>query len=340
MNIFETRTMLGMVKAAEFSPSSFLRDRYFANVLTFDTLKVDVDIVDAAGHKLAPFVNPKIGGKIVESQGYKTHTYEAPEVSPLMVTTAEDLLKRLPGESVYGAMAPEERAARKLGEDLRELDERITRREEAMCAEALFDGRVTVKGDGYDEVINYAIEDASATKAVTWSSAGADILGDLRKIRREIIQKSGITPTEMVVGSDVIEAMLKNADVRELLDTARLNVGEMKLEDQAQGVTYYGRLGGLDIYGYDAWYFDDAEGVEKPFVPADKFLMGSPLVKTTMAYGCVALAGDDALAFYEERRVPDSWVQRANPSGRVVQIKARPLPIINQPLGFRVVTVA
>ena len=256
-----------------------------------------------------------------------------------MVTTAEDLLKRLPGESVYGAVSPEERAARQLGADLRELDERITRREEAMCAEALFDGRVTVKGEGYDEVINYAIEDSAATKAVAWSSADADILGDLRNIRREVIQKCGITPTEIICGQDVIEALLKNKEVREMLDVNRLAIGELKIQDQAQGVTYYGRLGGLDIYGYDAWYFDDEEGVEKPFVPADKFLMGSPLVKTTMAYGCVALAGDEAMAFYEERRVPDSWVQRANPSGRVVQIKSRPLPIVNQPLGFRVVTV-
>ncbi len=339
MNIFETRTMLDMVKSAEFMPTSFLRDRYFGNIVTFDTLKVDVDIVDATGRKLAPFVNPKIGGKIVERQGYKTNTYEAPEVSPLMVTTAEDLLKRLPGESVYGAISPEERAARQLGADLRELDERITRREEAMCAEALFDGRVTVKGDGYDEVINYAIEDADATKSVVWSAEDADIISDLRKLRREVVQKCGITPTEIICGADVIEALLKNKAVREMLDTNNFAVGAMKIQDQAQGVTYYGHLGGIDIYGYDAWYFDDEAGVEKPFVPADKFLLGSPAVKTTMAYGCVALAGDDAMAFYEERRVPDSWVQRANPSGRVVQIKARPLPIVNQPLGFRVVTV-
>lgn len=341
MNIFETRTMLEMVKDAEFSPTTFLRDRYFSNAKYFDTAKVDVDIVDASGRKIAPFVNPKIGGKIVERSGYRTHTYEAPEVSPLMVTTAEDLLNRLPGEALYSGMSPEERAAVQLGADLRELDEIITRREEAMCAEALFKGQVTVQGDGYDEVIKFwptsSSEQPATTLGTKWSEAGADIIADLRGIRRSVIQASGITPTEIICGADVIDALLSNAKVQEALSTRRIDLGMISINDLPNGVTYYGNMAGLDIYGYDSWYLG-ADGNEAPFVPAKQFLMASQAAKTTMAYGCVSLAGDDAVAFYAERRVPDSWVQRANPSGRIVQIKSRPLPIINQVNGFHVVT--
>lgn len=341
MNIFDTRTMLGMVNQADFTPTTFLRDRYFATVRTFDTAKVDVDIVDASGRKLAPFVNPKIGGKVVERHGYRTNTYEAPEVSPQMITTAEDMLKRLPGEALYSGMSPTERAAQQLGADLRELDEIITRREEAMCAEALFTGKVTVKGDGYDDVIDFwgADEANKPTTEITtkWSAADADIIGDLRKIRRTVIQKSGMTPTEVICGADVIDVLLKDKNVAAALNTRRVDLGMIQIQDLPNGVTYYGNLGGIDIYGYDSWYLGE-DGEEAAFVPAKQVLMAAPGVKTTMAYGCVALAGDDTVAFYAERRVPDSWVQRANPSGRVVQIKSRPLPIINQPLGFHVIT--
>jgi hypothetical protein len=341
MNIFDTRTMLGMVNQADFTPTTFLRDRYFATVRTFDTAKVDVDIVDASGRKLAPFVNPKIGGKVVERHGYRTNTYEAPELSPQMITTAEDMLKRLPGEALYSGMSPTERAAQQLGADLRELDEIITRREEAMCAEALFTGKIAVKGEGYDEVIDFwgADEANKPTTEITtkWSATTADIIGDLRKIRRTVIQKSGVTPTEIVCGSDVIDVLLKDTNVAAALNTRRVDLGMIQIQDLPNGVTYYGNLAGLDIYGYDSWYLGE-DGKELPFVPAKQVLFASQAAKTTMAYGCVSLAGDDAVQFYAERRVPDSWVQRANPSGRVVQIKSRPLPIINQVHGFHVIT--
>lgn len=339
IDMFQTRTMLEMVKGAEFAPTSFLRDRYFANVKTFDTTKVDVDIVDASGRKLAPFVNPKIGGQVVERSGYRTHSYEAPEVSPFVITTAEDVLKRLPGEALYSSVTPEERAAQMLGEDLRGLDEDITRREEAMCAEALFAGQVSVKGKGYDEVVSFwdanEGDKPMTTVSTLWNAAGADILGDLRAIRRAVIQKSGITPTEIVCASDVIDAILANEKIADQLNVRRAELGQVKIEDLPEGVTYYGTLGGLDIYGYDSWYVD-AEGVEKPFVPAGLVLMGSPKVKTTMAYGCCAVYGEE-MALYAEKRVPSSWVQQANPAGRIVQVKSRPLPIIHQVGGFHVI---
>jgi hypothetical protein len=72
-------------------------------------------------------------------------------------------------------------------------------------------------------------------------------------------------------------------------------------------------------------------------VPENLCMLASPNAKTMLAYGLVALTGDEAIKFYEGARVPDSWVQRANPSGRIVQIKSRPLPIIQQIHGFHVI---
>lgn len=342
MNIFDTRTMLGMIKKAEFAPTTFLRDRYFSNAVNFDTAKVDIDIVDANGRTLAPFVNPKVGGKVVPRSGYQTNTYEAPELSPYMVTTAEDLLKRLPGEELYSEYSPEQRASLQLGKDLRDLDEIITAREEAMCAEALFTGQVTIKGEGYDKAISYWDAETSTqpktTLSTLWSATNADVLTDLRTIRREIVKKSGISPTEIVCGADVIDALLTNAKVAEQLNTRRVDLGLIKIDDLPNGVTYYGYFGGLDIYGYESWYKND-EGDDVPYVPADTFLMGSPNVKTVMAYGCCAIVDEinDKISMYAEKRVPTSWSQRMNPTGRIVQIKSRPLPVINQVNGFHVV---
>lgn len=345
MDMFTTRTMLAMVEEGQKSNSTWLRDRYFTNRPTFNTQKIDFDIIGRGGRKIAPFVNPKVGGIVLEREGYRTESYEAPEVSPMRVTTAEDMLKRLPGETVYSGKSPTERAAEILGRDLSELDDIITRREEVMCAEALFTGKVTVKGEGYDEVLNYwaqldAKDQPKTTLATKWDASGTEvssIMSDLRTLRRSMIQAGGFTPHELICGSKVLDTILDKLTVAKQLDTRRVDMGAIDPQTLPNGVTYWGYLkdSGLDIYSYDEWYIDGND--EKPMVPANLALLASPNVRTMLAYGVVSLAGDDAVRFYEGARVPDSWVQRANPSGRVVQIKSRPLPIIQQIYGFHVI---
>lgn len=345
IDMFSTRTMLGMVEEAQKEAKTFLRDRYFTNHQNFNSKKIDIDIVGANQRKVTPFVNPKIGGVVVEREGYRTNSYEAPEVSPMRVTTAEDMLNRSAGETIYGSKTPDQRAAEQLGRDLSDLDDMITRREELMCSEALFQGKITVKGKGYDEVINYwpteTDKQPKTTLSTLWTAADADagtIMADLRAIRRSVIQQSGINPTEIICGTDVIEAVIEKLSKASQLDNRRVDLGQINPTQLPNGVTYWGYLkdSALDIYSYDEYYLDDT-GVEKSMVPTDLVLMGSPKVKTTLAYGCVSLAGDNDVKFYEGSRIPDSWVQRANPSGRIVQIKSRPLPIIHQISGFHVI---
>ena len=345
MDMFTTRTMLAMVEEGQKSNNTWLRDRYFKNRPTFNTQKIDFDVIGRGGRKIAPFVNPKVGGIVLEREGYRTESYEAPELSPMRVTTAEDMLKRLPGETVYSGKTPTQRAAEILGRDLSDLDDIITRREEAMCAEALFTGKVTVKGEGYDDVINYwahlsAKEQPKTTLSTKWDASTADaatIMSDLRTIRRSMIQAGGFTPHELICGSKVIDTILDKLTTAQQLDSRRVDMGKVDPQQLPNGVTYWGYLkdSGLDIYSYDEWYSDGS--TEKPMVPENLCLLASPNVRTMLAYGVVALAGDDQVAFYEGARVPDSWVQRSNPSGRIVQIKSRPLPVIQQIYGFHVI---
>jgi len=352
MDMFTTRTMLEALKTGK-PAYSFLRDRYFSNIKTFTTTKLDIDVV-AGKRRIAPFVAPKIGGKVVERDGYSTNSFEAPEVSPEMVTTAEDLLLRAPGENIYGAADPNQRAAEQLGEDLAELDRMITRREEAMAAEALFFGQVTVKGEGYDTVLRYWPASPAdqpyteLTGAAKWDDSGStkNPIKDLRDTRRSIIQASGVTPTEAIMGTKALDAFLEFLkDAKMELDYRKVELGQIDPQQLPQGVTYWGRFrdSALDIYTYDEWYIDPETDLEVPMVPEDRVLVGSPNARTTMAYGLVTLfrgSGDNAAPeFFAERRVPDSWTQRKNPAGRVVQIKSRPLPIIHQIDGFHVLKV-
>lgn len=343
MDMFETRTMLPMVDLNDPSADHvFFKDRYFRNRVNFDTKKVDVDIIGREARKLAPFVSPKIGGKAVEREGYTVNSYEAPELSPMRVTTAEDLLKRQPGEIVYSATDPNVRAAEQLGRDLRDLDRMIVRREEAMCAEALFKGKITIKGDGVDAELNYwpadAAEQPVTTPSTKWDQNGATPLEDLRAIRRSVIQASGISPRDLICGTNALEALLKTVQKSGALDTRRIDLGIIDPQHLPNGVTYWGYLkdSGLDVYSYDEAYVDE-DGSTKSIVPADDCLVASQDGKTVLAYGVVPIVSEEGVAFVSGPRVPVSWVQRANPSGRIIQLKSRPLPIVNQIYAFHVV---
>lgn len=346
ISMFDTRTMLPMLEAGK-PANTFLLDRYFSNIVEFDTQKIDIDIVKGK-RRMAPFVHPKIGGKVVDGTGYNVETYEPPEVSPEMVTTAENMLQRLPGENIYGAQSPQQRAAKKLGMDLAELDNIISRREEWMAAQALFTGKIDIVGDGYEEVLQYWPTTPSEQPYLAlgagarWNEETSDPRQDLRDARTKIMQESGVTPRDAILGAAAAAAYLNNATLVKQLDTRRIDTGAIDPQNLPGGVTYlgYDKYAGLDLWTYDEWYLDDA-GAEQPMVPEKLVLIGSPEVRTTRAYGLVTLmkGNDQAPEFYAKARVPDSWTQRKNPAGRIVQIKSKPMPVIHQIDGFRVLKV-
>ncbi|MGN0885796.1 MAG: major capsid protein [Candidatus Spyradenecus sp.] len=346
IDMFDTRTMLGVIEEGKNETRAFFRDRFFTNRPTFTTTTIDVDVIGLGGRKIAPFVNPKVGGVAIDRDGYRTESYKAPEISIMRITTAEDMLKRTPGETIYSGKSPEQRAAEQLGRDLRELDDMITRREEIMCAEAILNGQVTIKGEGYDEVLKYwpteTGDQPTTTLATKWNDPTVDakaILKDLRTLRAAMIRKAGFTPTEIICGTSVVDAILDKLTDAKVLDTKRVEMGQINPQHLPNGVTYWGYLkdSALDIYSYDDWYTNET-GAQVNIMPANKFLMCAPGVQTSLAYGLVSLIGVDGVRFYEGARIPDSWVQRAAPAGRVVQIKSRPLPIVHQIYGFHTVT--
>ena len=133
---------------------TFFRDTLFKNRRTFPTKSVDVDFKKGS-RALAPFVHPKVGGKVVPNSGYQTKTYTPVLLAPDKITTVDDLLNRSAGENPYSGRTPAERAVEKLADDLRELNEMIVRREEWMAATAIFTGQIPIIGEGLNEVIDF-----------------------------------------------------------------------------------------------------------------------------------------------------------------------------------------
>lgn len=332
IDIFNPRTLMQAVRLMP-PVQSYFRDM-FSTVATFPTESVDVDFYKGK-RRLAPFVSSKLPGKEVENIGYKTDSFKPALVSPDKVTTVEDLLNRLPNESLYSGMTPQQRAAQKLQLDLAELLEMITRREEWMAAQAIFTGKIPVIGEGVNYEIDFQFTNKETLSGTSlWTDSNSDPIGYLEGKHR-LLQREGYVNADVcVMAWDVANAFINHPKVKDVLDTRNITLGVINPSQLPNGVTYIGRINklGLDIYQYNEWFLDDFTDpnnpVNKPMVPDGHFAMLSSTSRRTMAYASITLVDKDTKQFttYESTRVPDSWVEK-RPDRRILSVQSKPLPI-------------
>lgn len=340
VNLFEPRTMLKFVNRMP-KATTFLRDKFFAHKEFSPTAKVDVDI-KIGGLKVAPYVSEKIGGKVVENSGYRTETFAPPLVAPLKVTTAADIQQRSMGENIYSSQTPDQRAARKLMDDLEDLDQMVTRREELMCAQAIFNGEIDVKGDGIDYLITFGHTNRETLSGANlWSADTSTKLDDLKRWRR-IVQETGFVNTDHVImASDVADELLKDEEILKLLNIRNVNIGQIAISELPSGATYIGYLSEVGhLYSYNAYYFNEDTKKSEPLVPAGSLALLSSETDFSMAYAAITIikGNDNDFTTYETERVPDSWVEK-NPDRKILQLSSKPLPIPKEINGWFVAKV-
>lgn len=333
VNIYSTRTMMTAIEKM-MPVRSFFKDTFFNRTETCLTEDVDVDYKKGK-RKMAPFVAPRVGGKVMDRQGFRTQSYKTPRIAPVRVLSKDDISTRLMGENVYSKTTPEERAAQILGKDLAELDEYISRREEWMCREIITTGKVTMKGyiddtttNTIDEVVDYGFTNKETLiDAAKWDTATAEIYADLKRWRLAVIKSSGRAPNVCIMASDVADKFINNAKIQSLFDKKNIIVGDINPIIKDDAVTFIGKITalGLEIYSYDEWFLDD-DGVEQPMMPAKTVI----LARTDMAkriYGAVTQMDESGeFITIEGERVPKKW---SDPENEVKKIKvtSRPLPV-------------
>lgn len=312
--------------------TTFLKKTFFKGSKTFVTKNVNFDIVEGS-RNVAPFVNPKLGGKVIPNKGYSTKSYTAPLVAPEKITEAEEMLNRIAGEQITSGMNPAERAVRKLADDLVEMDEMITHREEVMCAEVLFTGKINIKGEGIDDEIDFGFTNKE-TVSKKWSAAGSDPIADLQKWKRAIAKDGYVNANICIMSVDAANAFINNANVQKLLDIRNYNIAAISPLELNNGVSYIGTIPGLglSIYTYDEWYLDDwtTPGSEetKPFVPEGTVGLFSTAARFDMLYGAITDFNGKTQApqTHVGQRYSESFLSSDN-RVRTVRISSRPLAV-------------
>lgn len=319
-----------MMAARDLTPPvrTFLQNTFFPDSNTHVTEKVEFD-VRKGKRVMAPFVAPRVGGKVLTRQGFHTNQFTTPKIAPERPLTIDDISTRAIGENIYSQRTPEERENELLAKDYTDLEESIARRREWMCRQILFEGKIDIQDE--DEGLDIQVDFGFTNKYVLttdqfWSVATVDPLPLLRNIRKDIIRKTGVAPDIMVFAGDMIEDFITNKFIVEAVD--KLNMKNVVIEPRVvdPALTFYGRIQELDmdIYSYDEWFLND-EGEEEAIVPSGHVLIGHSKGEGAIEYGAVTQIEDKKFVTYEGELVPKQYADEKN-EVKMFRLTSRPLP--------------
>ncbi|MDR0652209.1 MAG: major capsid protein [Synergistaceae bacterium] len=344
MDLYSPKTMRGVIKRT-LPLRTFFKTRYFNNAVNFPTETVSFEFQEGK-RRLAPYVNPRTGSESIERDGYGLKTYHPPLVAPERVITNDTLAQKLIGEAIYNSgMTPEDRAVKIAAQDIIELQDTIYRREEYMCARVKQDGYLDIRGKGVDSRVDYQFENIIETASTDKWTTTFDILGQLGVLAEEL-QKFGVNPDMLILGSAAAKAIMSNEKILKMLDIRRVEIGEINPAQLEGGIRYIGRVVtpevSLDLYSYAEWYPDDtdldADGnpILKPLLDPETVIMQSSMERNSMLYGLITLVDDNGnFVSYMEEYVPNSWFTKKPPQ-RFCSISSRPLPMPHDMKGWLV----
>lgn len=338
-NIDFFSTYILMAITEEIVPqASFFKDRYFPTG-DRDIFKADKVLTEyrKGDRKLAAFVSPRVGDIPLDRRGYAIHEYQPAFIAPSRLLTLDDLKKRGFGEALYPGMSQAERAAKLQLDDITDMDLRIRRREEWMCAQTMIHNACTMqeyidantKGDVLYVQFYDTTSDHIYTVANLWNSVGGNFFGDVKAMCR-MLSRRGLRAADLVLGTDAADAILQMSEVRELLDkNSGIIIGQIdQTLTKYDGVVVMGVLnfGGfkLTLICCDETYVDDND-VEQKYFPATSAMVTAPGCGHLM-YGQITQIdfGTTDYTTYAAPRVPKFVLDQPNDT-RKLRLGTRPL---------------
>lgn len=340
IDMYSTRTLLSALEYMK-KPTTFFLELFFTVVDPVDSDTIDIDIV-RNGENMAAFVSPIIEGKVVANEGFTTHTIKAPYIKEKMLLTAEDLMVRDPGKTIYGPNdGQEKRIQKNLAKKLRIMLDRFTRREEWMAAQGLTTGRINIVGEGVPaRQIDFDMRQTHLPVNLLnalWNNPLSDPIANLKSYVELILDDSGRTATKVIMGSRAARDFLAHAGVRAVLDNRRIVMGEIApglVNNGAQKIADWFDPN-VEIWTYSGKYIDPATGNRMELMPPNAVLVGCTGTRAERHYAKIqdVETGNAVVQYF-----PKSWPVK-DPSGIWIMLQTAPLPAVHEIDAFVCATV-
>lgn len=326
-DIFSTDALVAVIEDLRV-PNLGLAGRYFPTMIEEESEEIHFD-VENRPRRMAPFVSPLVAGKLVKSRGFSTNTFKPAYIKDKRVFHPGRAIKRVMGERIGGGdLSPAERMEILVAQDLQDQIDGLERRLEWMAAQILYNGKVTVKGDQYPEVVvdfgRSADLSVNLTTTARWGESGVKPLDDLQTWSDKMVQRTGVGISDYTMTIDAWKVFRSDPDVKDRLDRFRGNSTMQQDAHNREGQIFQGLVDGFNIYTYSGWGIEPGteEAAEQALLPPFTVLgtAAPALVEGVRQFG--AILDHDALqamAYF-----PKSWVEK-DPSLRLLLLQSAPL---------------
>lgn len=343
--LWNTRTLLAVMRETETPPSRYWRDLLFPNVLESTDEYIDLEKIPNIGRKLAPFVAPMAQGRPIFEEGSRVARFK-PAYSKSLdpVTPARALVKR-PGTLLLpNDTTPQGRYDAIKSDILAYHRNAAERLHEWLAAKAILDARVVIQADDYPtRIVDFGRaegHDITLGSGSRWGDAGVSILDSIEGMMGTMFDAEfGGSPTRITVGNKVWGVMRKDPEIKDMMDL-RYRGSDIDLERgilQPGEVRRAGMLGnsGLEVFVYNDWFTD--KGVRSPFMQQDQILLSSPAVQGYQCFGAIL---DIHANFQAIPIFPRNFINVGDPAIEHILTQTAPLMVpVNPNATFRATVV-
>lgn len=261
----------------QINPTGFLRSFFKKNTTTAKEVSV---AVRRGTQKVAVDIVRGSEGNRNEIRKHNLKIYVPPLFKEYFDATDIDHYDFMFGALQTGASNNQvAQAVRSAMEQTKPLKDKIERAYELQASQVFFDGIVELKnGDNIDynrDADSFVVKEAGEYWTVDTVDPGKDLQTGAKFIKTKGRTSAGTF--NVILGADALEAYLNNPLVQKRADNRRIdrmNIGMP--EEVGDGAIFHGQ----DSYGdykFNLWsypqYYTNSNGVETPYVPADKFVM-------------------------------------------------------------------
>lgn len=335
IDAFTTGALIRVIEDPDSQPITWLRDQFFGFESFSDDEKVFFDVMDKK-RRLAPYVSPRVRGKVMEKEGFRTDFFIPPYLKPKGVIEPNELVRRVAGEPMMGSLSMDQRRAITVRRMLQDHQESISRREEVQASEAIRAGQITITGDGYGTVVLSYGRNAGNTVvlagAARWDQAGTTPLVDIATWARTVrVNSNGAIANTVICGVEAFEHVLArlSADERkDLFDSLRGSMSQVELGPRtAERVRFEGRIGQFSFYTYSDTYHDDDGNSVEVWPTNEVAVVSGPEIEGTRAYAAIK---DGRAGYRPLRRFPKMWEEQ-DPSVEYLMTQSAPLMVPLRP---------
>lgn len=330
----------------------------FPEVIQSDKEEILWDVTKAIRPGATPFVHPMAKGKVIEGTGYSTKSLKPAYLKDIRLHTPHQNLKRRAGEALGGSLTQQQRLLAAVASDLQDQMDRFNNRLEVMAAEAVIKGTQTIKGQGFDELVDFGRSAASKTVnsgAAKWDDAGMTLdkaMGQLEDLAEDMRDRVGQTPDYIVMDPKawkLLRALLAAADKGGAKYLDKMNKGYERVSVDLtpslagqMGLRGYGSLGDIPLFTFQSEYVDPETGTVKKIMPDNTVLMiAKGRFQGVRHFGAIQSMNPQTEEFVLNpmEYFASSWVEE-EPAARYLRLESAPLLVPYYPDAVQTVTVA